>query len=126
LLFAGTSFHFIKNLFVKVDKLEQEVEQMVEKSNASPEVKAKVKKTIKKLDEIEEQAKEVVAQAETRQLVCRTAVFPWRRSRFFHRRPVHCPPLTTRRPNVLPEALCLYRKSSVHARGEPSRERSHS
>jgi ABC-type transporter Mla subunit MlaD len=55
---------FIKNLFVKVDKLEQEVEQMVEKSNASPEVKAKVKKTIKKLDELEEQAKEVVAQAE--------------------------------------------------------------
>jgi hypothetical protein len=55
---------FIKNLFVKVDKLEQEVEQMVEKSNASPELKAKVKNTIKKLDEIEDQAKVAVAQAE--------------------------------------------------------------
>jgi biopolymer transport protein ExbB/TolQ len=55
---------FIKNLFVKVNKLEQEVEQMVEKSNASPEVKAKVKNTIKKLDEIENQANETIAQVE--------------------------------------------------------------
>ena len=54
---------FIKNLFVKVDKLEQEVEQMVEKSNTSPEFKAKVKKTLKKIDEIEEQTKDAVIDA---------------------------------------------------------------
>lgn len=54
---------FIKNLFVKVDKLEQEVEQMVEKSNTSPEVKAKVKKVLKKIDAVEEQVKETVTEA---------------------------------------------------------------
>jgi hypothetical protein len=54
---------FIKNLFVKVDKIEQEVEQMVEKSNVSPAVKAKVKKALKKIDAVEEQAKEVVIDA---------------------------------------------------------------
>lgn len=54
---------FIKNLFVKVDKIEQEVEQMVEKSNASPETKAKVKKALKKIDAVEEQAKETVIDA---------------------------------------------------------------
>jgi biopolymer transport protein ExbB/TolQ len=51
---------FIKNLFVKVDKIEQEVEQMVEKSDVSPAVKAKVKKALKKIDAVEEQAKEAV------------------------------------------------------------------
>jgi len=54
---------FIKNLFVKVDKIEQEVEKMVEESNTSPENKAKVKKTLKKIDEVGEQVKETVTEA---------------------------------------------------------------
>jgi len=71
---------FIKNLFVKVDKLEKEVEQMVEKSNASPEVKAKVKKTLKKIDEIESEVKSVVAKAE---VVSEVSETPKKKRRYY-------------------------------------------
>jgi hypothetical protein len=57
-------FQFIKNLFVKVDELEQKVEKMVEESGLSTEIKDKVKKTIKKLDDIETKAKKVVDEVE--------------------------------------------------------------
>lgn len=71
---------FVKNLFVKVDKLEQEVEQMVEKSNASPEIKAKVKKTIKKLDAIESEVKAAVAKAE---VVAEVTETPKKKKRYY-------------------------------------------
>lgn len=71
---------FVKNLFVKVDKLEQEVEQMVEKSNASPEIKAKVKKTIKKLDAIEGEVKAAVAKAE---VVAEVTETPKKKKRYY-------------------------------------------
>lgn len=71
---------FIKNLFVKVDKLEQEVEKMVENSNASAETKAKVKKTIKKLDTIEDEVKAVVAKAE---VVAEVTETPKKKKRYY-------------------------------------------
>lgn len=71
---------FVKNLFVKVDKLEQEVEKMVENSNASPATKAKVKKTIKKLDAIEDEVKAVVAKAE---VVAEVTETPKKKKRYY-------------------------------------------
>ena len=71
---------FIKNLFVKVDKLEQEVGQMVENSNASPETKAKVKKIINKIEEIESEVKSVVAKAE---VVAEVTETPKKKKRYY-------------------------------------------
>jgi hypothetical protein len=71
---------FIKGLFVKVDKLEQEVEKLVEESNVSPSVKAKVKKTLKKIDEVENEVKAVVAKAE---VVAEVTETPKKKRRYY-------------------------------------------
>ena len=71
---------FIKNLFVKVDKIEQEVEQMVEKSDVSPSVKAKVKKTLNKIDAVEDEVKAVVAKAE---VVAEVTETPKKKKRYY-------------------------------------------
>ena len=57
-------FDFIKNLFAKADLIEQKVEQFVEKSNLSAEVKKDVQSALNKVNEFEAKAKKVVDKAE--------------------------------------------------------------
>ena len=56
-------FDFIKNLFAKADLIEQKVEQFVEKSNLSAEVKKDVQSALNKVNEFEAKAKKVVDKA---------------------------------------------------------------
>lgn len=58
-------FDFIKNLFAKVDEIEQKVEQFVAKSDfISPTIKKDVQSTLNKVNELEAKAKKVVAKVE--------------------------------------------------------------
>jgi archaellum component FlaC len=58
-------FAFLKSFFVKVDKLEDKVENFVDKTNMlSAEQKKKVKKTLDEVDRIGENIEDVVVKAE--------------------------------------------------------------
>ena len=68
-------FDFIKNLFVKAEKIEQKVEAFLENSDfISPTIKKDVQSALKKVNELENKAKKVVNKTEIAEQKIETAI----------------------------------------------------